>query len=259
MEKGWDKTSKNYTDAGYSVIKGEILSDLVSEGVLGKNSSLIDIGCGPGFFSVLLSGHVGRVYAMDSSEGMLKCLSETVSEKGIANITPLRADWDTFSPERTYNTVFTSLCPPTNNPESILKMNSLSDGNCVYVSSMGNDDSPHVKIWHRLGCDYSFKGYNTQYPFEYLKSLGADVRLKTYSQHVDKTMSYEEAFEAEIRRITGYRERTEEIEEAVAYVLDGMKEGDEIRYSADMKLGMLVWNRFQTDRMFGSGISPTEL
>jgi SAM-dependent methyltransferase len=242
--RNWDRLSKSYSDANYSEIKAEIVSDLLSMGALDGVSSLLDIGCGPGFFSMLLSEHVGRVVAMDASEGMLECLGRSVSEKGIGNIDTLCADWEGFDPGTTYDAVFTSLCPPTNDPGSILRMNRLSDRTCIYISSMGNDEAPHVRIWKRLGCDYSFKGYDTRYPCRFLREMGVEPVLKVYTQRNPVDLPYEEAFEAEMGRMLAYRERSEELEDAVAGVMEGMRTGDRVVYSGELRLGMLVWDRF---------------
>lgn len=55
----------------------------------------IDMGCGPGYFSLLLAAEVGaagRVYAIDDSATALDRLAREQSARGVANICRIRAD-----------------------------------------------------------------------------------------------------------------------------------------------------------------------
>ena len=53
---------------------------------LGLQSTLIDMGCGTGAFSINAASRVGKIYAVDVSRAMLKCASKKVKEAGIKNI-----------------------------------------------------------------------------------------------------------------------------------------------------------------------------
>lgn len=55
-------------------------------------STLLDVGCGPGTFSLRFSSHVKEVFAFDFSPMMLDILRVNAQTKGIANITSLNAD-----------------------------------------------------------------------------------------------------------------------------------------------------------------------
>ncbi len=61
----------------------KILARCVKEGM-----TVLDIGCGPGFFSVeaaRMVGKSGKVIAVDLQEGMLEILKKKIQEKGIQN------------------------------------------------------------------------------------------------------------------------------------------------------------------------------
>jgi SAM-dependent methyltransferase len=55
--------------------------------------SVLDIGCGPGTLSLPLSPLVGRITAIDYSQGMLDVLAEKISEDNIKNITSHCLSW----------------------------------------------------------------------------------------------------------------------------------------------------------------------
>lgn len=237
----WESMSQTYDGAGYDTIRGNAISDLLDMGVLTDDASLLDIGCGPGLFAIPLSRHVRTVYGMDASAGMLDRLAHFAESEGSTNVRPLHSDWEDFIPEQKYDIAFASLCPPTNNPESLLKMESCSKRHCVYMSSINEADGIHVKIWRRLGKDYSFRGYNTQFPKCFLGEIGREVEMRTYEQKSDKDVPYDKALEIEMKRMVTYRERTAEVEEAVRCVLDPMTEDGNVHYGDTMRIGMLVW------------------
>lgn len=237
----WESMSQTYDGAGYDTIRGKVVSDLYEMGVLKKESSLLDIGCGPGLFAVPLAGYVRTVCGMDSSAGMLKRLSDSATEAGLSNVTTLQSDWDEYIPDGKFDVAFASLCPPTNSPESLMKMESCCGRFCVYISSINETEGIHVKVWRRLGREYSFRGYNTQYPLGFLQGIGRDVEMRVYEQKSDKHVPYDKALEMELRRVNSYRGDSAEAEEAVRHVLDGMSEDGEIYYGDTMRIGMLVW------------------
>jgi len=54
---------------------------------------ILDIGSGPGAFSLGLAPHVQRVYAMDANKTVLEQLIETALKKGLKNIHTLFGTW----------------------------------------------------------------------------------------------------------------------------------------------------------------------
>lgn len=66
------------------------------------NLSILDVGCGPGFFSCILSEEGHTVTAIDSSDGMLACARENARKFGVSptflhmDITDLRFEDNTF-------------------------------------------------------------------------------------------------------------------------------------------------------------------
>jgi SAM-dependent methyltransferase len=61
--------------------------------LLHSSMSILDIGSGPGAFSLALAPHVQRVYAMDTNKTVLEQLTEIALEKGLKNIHTLCGTW----------------------------------------------------------------------------------------------------------------------------------------------------------------------
>ena len=123
MDRMWESSSANYSDARYSEIKERIIETLLSEGYVSKDDTLLDLGSGPGTFAIPFSGHCKNVLCVDGSEGMLA----RIRDRGIGNISVLRADCTCLSTEYKKDVVFCSLCPAMNNPDAIERMDRLGN------------------------------------------------------------------------------------------------------------------------------------
>ncbi len=60
----------------------------------------VDVGAGAGRYALPLARRVGRVIAVDPSEGMLSALREIAAEHGIANVRTLQERWPMSDPPR---------------------------------------------------------------------------------------------------------------------------------------------------------------
>jgi ubiquinone/menaquinone biosynthesis C-methylase UbiE len=73
----------------------KILKDYVKEGM-----TVLDVGCGPGFFSVEIAdmvGASGKVIAVDLQQGMLDKIKNKIERTGIENIIELhKCEEDSF-------------------------------------------------------------------------------------------------------------------------------------------------------------------
>lgn len=91
----WDTRAAGYSATIHEQLQnGEALyfRELLREGApKGERLDCLDIGCGPGFFSILLARDGHRVTAVDYSEGMLESAQANFSETGVS-VKILRGD-----------------------------------------------------------------------------------------------------------------------------------------------------------------------
>lgn len=73
----------------------------ITDRFIGEGDTVIDIGCGPGFFSCPMArmvGHCGNVIAIDLQEEMLSILREKADKEGLSSIIePRKAELDTLN------------------------------------------------------------------------------------------------------------------------------------------------------------------
>lgn len=236
MERYWDFMSERYSDTSYSKIADEIVDSLRDMNVISSNDTVLDIGSGIGTFAFRLSEHVNRVTCMDISEGMLDQISRRSREMGINNITTMKSDWSEFVPNEGHDVVFSSLCPPMNDPESLLKMESCARKYCVYVSSTNEGRNFHTMIWNMMGKDYTYSGYDSECPFRFLSSKGRDPKRMMFDAPVIR-MPTENVIESEIRRFHPFK-----IEHDINELAEVIRQYDEDGYiTMRRRMGMIVW------------------
>lgn len=97
--KSWkSKSAKEWNKKSASFAQRTRNSDYVEQflNIIGvdRNSTVLDVGCGPGTLAVPYARMVDRVTAIDYSEGMLSQLKDFAREQNIENIKTLQCAWE---------------------------------------------------------------------------------------------------------------------------------------------------------------------
>ena len=242
INENWERSSKNYKGIEYASIRDEIAKDLISDGILGPESEVLDIGCGPGLYDILFSPSVRSVHCTDASPGLIERLKADCARLRISNVSGEAVSWEDMKPSEPYDVVFSSLCPALNDPASILRMECFSGGWCVYVSSADPVPWMPLEVWSRLGLDCSFCGYDTHYPYEFLRMRGRSPKMKFYSSRTETVQTREEALGSLLRYMANYRTVTPELERIAGDVVDSHVSGGKVKQCRRLTLGMLVWH-----------------
>lgn len=238
----WESSAGKYGDGALDEIADRITGYLKSSGLLEPSFSLIDIGCGPGTYSFRFAEHVRRIVSLDGSVKMLERLESGCLAKGVKNILSVHADWRRYEAPRGFDVAFSSLCPPLNCPEEILRMEAVSTRFCAYASSMNDDrGSIHMDIWHALGRDYTFNGYNTKYPYEFLSEHGREPHLEVFEAVSPSDKSTEEVVEFETEKFSAYLDVNEDVRRTISDVVSSHAEDGVVHYDGRKRLGLLTW------------------
>jgi SAM-dependent methyltransferase len=239
----WEKASATYVDGGMGTIPEMVTQSLIDRGMLEKNHSVLDVGCGPGVYGMRFSNLVKDVTCLDKSFGMLSKVHENSNEKHILNIITIYADWNKFQSIKKYDLVFSSLCPPLNCPEGILSLESYSSGTCAYVSSMNDDTNTiHMKIWKKLGREYTYNGYDTKYPYRYLKSIGRDPEIVVIESNDPFTKNVDDIVNLEKRRFSAYMDEKDIPLDMIIDEVESRSENGVLNFDGKKKIGLLTWN-----------------
>jgi len=242
MQAIWDGASESYSDSSYSEIADSIVRDLLADGTLHKDFSVMDIGCGPGTYAFRIHPYVKKVVCIDGSQRMIDRLNREAGEKGVHNIESLVCDCRKLTRGLKCDIVFASLCPPMNYPDMIVEMERHARVRCAYISSANVGTGIETEIWNELGKDYSYAGYNTTYPSDFLRSIGRRVELRFYEQDYNEDIAADKCAERFLGKISKYRRITKREHEAVKKVIDRHEVDGMIHISSKNRFGLLTWS-----------------
>jgi len=241
----WNESAEKYSADLYGHLKEEIVGYLTSNDFLNIDDTMLDIGSGPGTFAIPLSRHVRRIDCMDSSEAMLLRVVQSCKDEDVENIRVYNCDWEGYNPIVRHDVAFASLCPPTNSPKSILKMDACSKRNCIYISSANKDPDISKDIWRRLGKIYSFQGYDTKYPYEFLRGNGRDPTLRIFEEDTHMEVPLDEMIDREMRRLSAYSPLSQDDKDDVINVIRSYSTEGIVCLDRTVRIGVLTW---QPDR-----------
>ncbi len=161
-------------------------------GLLDKKTRILDIGCGPGTFTLPLGESSGEVAALDTSGKMLKMLRSEAAAEKLNNINPIQADWNDIRCGKEYDLVFAANCPAINSYKTLMKMNEVSRSYCMLICYTGKV-SPTLRhyLWQEImGEKMQGKTFDISFPFNILYLEGYFPHLSFEKQdysYVEKT------------------------------------------------------------------------
>ena len=98
---------------------------LMQQEFLNESSTVLDIGCGTGRYSLELAKRCSSVTAVDMDASSLSVLQDHAKQLNIQNITYRQEMWETFETQKKHSVVFSSMCPAICDDEELRKMESL--------------------------------------------------------------------------------------------------------------------------------------
>jgi len=183
----WDQFAPTYLKICRSLQPAirKLVASWKEKGCLDEQSRVLDIGCGPGTFTLPLAEGAGEVVGLDTSPGMLSSLQKEARQKGLANVKPLEKDWGESSFQKEFDLVVAASSPVISNRESLLKMNSASREWCLFTCPAG---SPSRTLRHQLweeimGKKMEGRSFDISFPFNILYLEGYFPRLDFETLH----------------------------------------------------------------------------
>lgn len=237
----WDDYADVYSSMQQGDIPERVVDILRREGYLGRDSDVLELGSGPGTYSLLVAPCVRSLTCMDTSPRMLDRLMASAGSKGLGNITPLLQDWGTYPSDPGCTTVMASLCPGTGSPDSIRRMESLSSYGCVVVSWLENHgDDLTAQVWQELGKDYGF-GFRSSNPtLDWLTENGREPDYDVLETRIVADLSVDDLVEKERSAFRAYGVR-EDVGPIVRRLLEPEDDGGVIHYDRVNRMKLIRW------------------
>ena len=247
-EDFWNFFSQNYARRNeVSAATVEVIVDwLAGEGVLTEDMDVLDVGCGPGAYTLPLAARVGRVAGLDSASQMLEVLEELAKSRGLGDkVRTIAARWQDVDLSRDFDLVFAANTPAVNNFETLMKMGRSSRRYCCLVSFAGNCKlSLRDSLWEVvMGEPLRSAAFDIIYPFNILYHDGYRPSLKffRYSGCHDEPVDYLVEHYTRYFRIFG-KDGSDTVERSASFI-KARAEGGSCRDGMEATLGVMWWRR----------------
>ena len=248
----WNKMAKDFAERTArekpAARRQAVISDLCARGILNQDSTVLDIGAGPGAWTLPLSVCCRHITALEPADAMADILAARLGEEGIQNISIERSTWqsadlDSLDWHKAFDLVFASMTPGIDGPAALKKMMDACRGYCYYTAIAGDGwKSEFGQLWEKFFNEPMGKmANNIIYPFNLAYAMGFRPSLNFFRWGGENDMEHEEA----IRHFTGffknYLDVTWEVEAAIKEYIDNhSKDGRYVRPD-DIWLGTMVW------------------
>lgn len=247
-EDFWNFFSQNYArrnEVSAPTVEA-ILDWLAGEGVLTEDMEVLDVGCGPGTYTLPLAARVGQVVGLDSASEMLEVLEELAKSRGLGDkVRTIAARWEDVNLSRDFDLVFAANTPAINNFETLMKINRMFRRYCCLVSFAGNCELIlRDSLWDVvIGEPLRSAAFDIIYPFNILYHEGYRPNLKffRYSSCHDEPVDYLVEHYTRYFRIFG-KEDSKTIDRIASFVRSRAR-GDSCRDGMEATLGVMWWQR----------------
>ena len=242
----WDLFAEHYAFRNRQTRQAAdtVVESLLHDGVINHESKILDIGCGPGTYTLPLAARAKQVTGLDLSGPMLEVLRKEARYFGVEDCLEIvPADWGEFPNEAAYDLVFAAKTPAIHDYASLMKMNQISRRFCCLVSFAGSYNfALRNQLWaHIMGKSIQSRAFDVQFPFNILYQEGYLPNLKFISHRYQ----HREPFDYLLKHYTCYfRIFGREGKEVETKIRDFLMERAQDGYCEDFieeTLGVMWW------------------
>jgi SAM-dependent methyltransferase len=242
----WDQYASTYRQIN-EVLQDDLRKMVAlwaGEGLVNRTSRVLDIGCGPGTYTLPLAEAVKEVVALDISMKMLELLSEEAKKRGLQNIIPRQADWEKINCGQEFDLVLAASSPAVYNYTTLMKMNSASRRFCLLLCYARGCRAPlRDFLWRELmGEELQGSAFDISFPFNILYGEGFNPNLRFFSQGY----SYAERADVVLENYRAYfnifGKNGPGVERILEKVIRSMARDNLILENVSYNLAVMWWN-----------------
>ncbi|MDO9534888.1 MAG: class I SAM-dependent methyltransferase [Bacillota bacterium] len=210
-----------------------VLDWLEMQGVELAGKEVLDIGAGPGAFSLALAQRCRAVVALEPAEVMVKFLKSEVASSGCSNVRVIQNTWEEVDLKEEdlfgrFDLVFASMSPGINNLDTIQKALDCSKEYFYYSSFAGLRESDLLKkLWPILYGE-NFPDWPDQVIFvlNLLYTLDLQINFEVWEERNRVELTMHEAVNNLLDEQRNYGKEPPYAEEKLQdFVLANMKDG----------------------------------
>ncbi len=237
----WEGISDSYTSDDQGDAPSRIVDSLLESGAIQPTDCVMEVGSGPGAYSLLLAPRVRILVCMDASQGMLDRLGASAERLGITNMERFHQDWSEYRPRKGYDFCLASLLPGSATEESMIRMEGTARRGCAVISweGLGWDDITQA-VSANLGLDRRGPARGDGFYEDWLSDNLRDFSIERFPITLLKTVPLEDAVRGEAAKFRAFGV-DDGVDEAVRKALDPYTEGDTVRMDVINVLRMVSW------------------
>ncbi len=241
----WDSVAEDYVyEEKINFTDDDFLRRILDKIPLGKEMSVLDIGCGAGSYCVAFAQKVGRVVGTDFSPKMLEAGRRYAEEQKISNIEFLERDWWNCDGEEfkgRFDLVFAHTTPAIADYESFIKMMQASRRYCALCKPARRTDEVSDAIREIAGLKTQDSDDSIAYAFDTVWAMGSDPEVSYHKTTWKSSMSLTEAQVWYINRIKSSHIIDELTEQKICRYLEQISEDGQVRESINTTLVTMIW------------------
>ena len=208
-------------------------------------STVIDIGAGPGAWTVLMAQHAALVTAVDPSEAMLGVLKENAAIAGLHNVNMVHAPWpDAEVGMHDASLCFHAMYAAADLPAFITRMNSVTRRTCFLGLRVPTHDGLMARAARRVwGHDYDSTNFQVAYNVLLEMGIYANVLMEDSGLWEPWTSPTLEDALKDVKRRLGLAD----VSEHDAWLRDLLKEGltpvgDQYVWPRGVRSALVYWD-----------------
>ncbi|MGI5921744.1 MAG: class I SAM-dependent methyltransferase [Syntrophomonadaceae bacterium] len=246
--KYWNARASNFTNHSGDNRTSEVLELLNKKGILQAGVRVLDIGCGPGLFTIPMASQGIFVVAVDPADKMLALLKDKLPAKSSSFVTTIEALWEDIDIIsngwiNSFDLVFASMSPAINSLATLRKMISCSRKWC-YLSGFAGIKQFELldSLWLTLvGKPYREHFNDIIFPFNIIYSLGYKPEI-TYKTSITKQKEETDLLKQQIlNNLSQEIKLTPEVIEYVHNFLTERSYQGIIEHNITSTVGMMIW------------------
>ena len=240
--KFWDDYSVKYSGFQQGDIPDRVVDRLFELGALKPDDCVLEVGSGPGTYSLKMAPRVRILTCMDTSPRMLDRLFASAEEAGYTNIERFEQDWNHYKPRKGYDVCIGTLCPGIGTPASVERMEGAARRSCVSVSWVCNHgDDLNAEIWQKLGRDYGYSWRSSTKFQDWLSDNGRDPTVEFFDTRVKADIPVEEMVAKETCAFASYG-LEDKAKAAAEEILADRSDDGIIHYDEVNRMKLIVWD-----------------
>jgi ubiquinone/menaquinone biosynthesis C-methylase UbiE len=201
----WDNRADHFNDIARQEKRRqvtELIALLSEKNILASDGAVLDIGCGPGGYSLEMAKVAREVTGLDISARMLVHARRNATEVGLGNVTFMKSNWQETSLEelkweQRFDLVLAAMSPAITGSAAIQKMMRASRRHCLIGNFVrrGNNLQRHLTQYFSVGNDPHRNDQSVYYLFNILWLLGHHPEIFYFETTREQTLTIAEAVE----------------------------------------------------------------